>query len=89
MGKRRRCGDGAVLPYSRTVSKQWRAFPGEGEPGASAGAQGGVVGEVERCLRERAGPKGARGFLSGAVASVTGRSGRGALGVHWLGGAVA
>jgi hypothetical protein len=89
MGERRRCGDGALLLYSQTVSKQRRALPGEGEPGASAGAQGGVVGEVERRLRERAGSKGARGILFGAVASVTGRSGRGALGVHWLGGAVA
>jgi hypothetical protein len=89
MGERRRCGDSALLPYSRTVSKQQRALPSEGEPGASAGAQGGVVGEVERRLRERVGLKGAQGFLSGAVASVTGRSARGALGVHWLGGAVA
>jgi hypothetical protein len=69
--------------------QQKRALPGEGEPGASAGAQCGVVGEVEGRLRERARARGARGCLSGAGASVSGRSGRGALGVHWLGGVVA
>jgi hypothetical protein len=47
------------------------------------------VGEVEGRLRERARARGARGFLSGAGASVSGRSGRGALGIHWLGGEVA
>jgi hypothetical protein len=89
MGERRRCGDGALLPYTRSVSEQRRALPGEGEPGASAGVQRGAVGEVERRLSGKAGSKGRGAFLSGAAASVVGRSGRGALGVYWLGRAVA
>jgi hypothetical protein len=47
------------------------------------------VGGVERRLSGKAGSKGCGAFLSGAAASVTGRSGHGALGVHWLGGVVA
>jgi hypothetical protein len=43
--------------------KQKRDLPGEGEPGASAGAQSGVMGEVERRLSGKVGLKGARGLF--------------------------
>jgi hypothetical protein len=55
--------DSNLLPNSQTAFKQKRALPDEGEPGASAGAQCGVVGEVERHLSGKVGSKGARGLF--------------------------
>jgi hypothetical protein len=55
--------DSNLLPNSRTALKQKRALPGEGEPGASAGAQCRVVGEVERRLSGKVGSKGAQGLF--------------------------